>query len=172
LLELHESRAATRFDAADRLVLLEDQDRSLWNRALIASAVTRLARAAAQDRPGPYQLQAAIAVQHALAPSYELTDWTAVRALYDRLQILRPSPVVLLSRAVATGFVDGPAAALAEVDALADRLQGYRLWHAARADLLRRLGRNDEARVAYERALELTHAEPERRFLEGRLAAL
>jgi predicted RNA polymerase sigma factor len=172
LLELHESRAATRFDAADRLVLLEDQDRSLWNRALIAPAVTRLARAAAQDRPGPYQLQAAIAVQHALAPSYELTDWTAVRALYDRLQILRPSPVVLLSRAVATGFVDGPAAALAEVDALADRLQGYRLWHAARADLLRRLGRTAESVEATRRALALATNPAERELLTRRLDAL
>ena len=152
LLELHEARAAARFDPAGGLVLLEDQDRSTWDRPLIRAAVGRLARAAAHDRPGPYQLEAAIAAQHALAPAYDRTDWPTVRVLYDHLRVLRPSPVVLLGRAVATGFVDGPATALAEVDALADRLTGYRLWHATRADLLRRLGRPTESVEATRRA--------------------
>ena len=172
LMELHEARAAARFDAAGRLVLLAEQDRSTWDRRLIHTAMRRLAGAARQDRPGPYQLEAAIAAQHALAPSYEATDWPAVRTLYDRLLILRPSPVVSLSRAVATGFVDGPAAALAEVDALADRLVGYRLWHATRADLLHRLGRVPEATEATRRALALATNPAERDLLARRLAAL
>jgi RNA polymerase sigma-70 factor (ECF subfamily) len=171
LLELHESRAPARLDPAGRLVLLEDQDRAAWDRTLIRSALTRLARAAGRDRPGPYQLEAAIAAQHALAPSYPDTDWTAVRRLYDLLEALRPTPVVLLGRAVATGFVDGPAAALAEVDALADRLDGYRLWHATRADLLRRLGRDAESREATGRALALATNPAERELLTRRLSA-
>lgn len=169
LLELHEARAATRFDAEERLVLLEDQDRSAWDHSLIHAAVRRLARAAAYDRPGPYQLEAAIAAQHALAPSYEKTNWGVLRTLYDSLRMLRPSPVVLLSRAVALGFVDGPAVALAEVDALAERLEGYRLWHATRADLLLRLGRKEEAVEATRRALALATNPAERDLLARRL---
>ncbi len=172
LVELHEARAAARFDDQGRLVLLEEQDRSRWDGAMIRLAVGRLARAAALDRPGPYQLQAAIAAQHALAPSWPATNWAAVRALYDRLQLLTPSPVVSLSRAVATGFVAGPAAALDEVDALAERLSGYRLWHATRADLLLRLGRRDEAAEAWRRALALATNPAERELLTRRLAAL
>jgi predicted RNA polymerase sigma factor len=172
LLELHESRAATRFDAAGRLVQLEDQDRSRWDLALVSAAVGRLSRAAARDRPGPYQLQAAVAVHHALAPSYEQTDWATVRTLYDRLQTMRPSPVVRLARAVASSFVDGPAAALAEVDALRDRLAAYRLWHATRADLLRRLGRDAEAVEATRRALALATNPAERELLARRIATL
>jgi predicted RNA polymerase sigma factor len=109
LLELHEARSGTRFDADGRLVLLEHQDRSRWDQTLIHTAVRRLARAAGHDRPVPYQLEAAIAAQHAVAPSYERTDWVALRNLYDHLRIMRPSPVVLLGRAVATSYVDGPA---------------------------------------------------------------
>ena len=172
LLELHEARAATRFDAGGRLVLLEDQDRSRWDRTMIHTAVRRLARAAGHDRPGPYQLEAAIAAQHALAPSSERTDWAMLRGLYDHLQILRPSPVVLLGRAVATGYVDGPAAALADVEQLAERLAGYRLWHATRADLLCRLGREPEAIEATRQALALATNPAERDLLARRLEAL
>lgn len=171
LLELHEARAATRFDDAGRLVLLPDQDRTRWDGDLIAAAVRRLGRAAVHARPGPYQVQAAIAAQHALAPSYDSTDWAAVRKLYDRWYALQPGPMVLLGRAVATGFVHGPAAALDEVDALADRLAGYRLWHATRADLLRRLGRTDLAVEADRRALALATNSAERELLGRRLAA-
>ncbi|XVV17318.1 RNA polymerase sigma factor [Actinoplanes sp. CA-131856] len=172
LVELHEARSAGRFDAEGRIVLLEDQDRSLWDLQMMRSAVRRLAVAARRDRPGPYQLQAAIAAQHALAPSYEKTDWRAVRALYDSLRVLQPSPVVSLSRAVATGFVLGPAAALDEVDALEDRLVGYRLWHATRADLLGRLGRTGEAVEATRRALALATNPAERELLRRKLGAL
>lgn len=171
LLELHEARAATRFDAAGRIVLLEEQDRRQWNAALTGAAVARLRRAAALGPPGPYQVQAAIAAQHALAPSYERTDWTTVRALYDLLDAVQPTPVVRLGRAVATRYTHGPAAALAEVDALADRLTGYRLWHATRAELLRALGRVDEAVVATGRALALASNPAERELLARRLAA-
>ncbi|MDG4826051.1 sigma factor [Asanoa sp. WMMD1127] len=172
LLTLHEARAATRVDDAGRLVLLPDQDRSRWDRAMIADGVRRLGRAAALDAPGPYQLQAAIAAQHALAPSWAATDWTAVRGLYDRLLTLTPSPVVALSRAVATGFVEGPGAALAEVDGLAERLAGYRMWPATRADLLVKLGRRDEAAQATRRALALATNDAERDLLRRRLADL
>ena len=172
LCELHESRAAARIDADGRLVLLEEQDRSGWDRRLIGSALLRLARAAALDRPGPYQLEAAIAAQHALAPSTERTDWVAVRRLYDLLAALRPTPVVLLGRAVATGFTAGPAQALTEVDELGGRLGGYRLWHATRADLLRRLGRTGEAAEATRRALALATNPAERDLLTRRLAGL
>jgi predicted RNA polymerase sigma factor len=172
LLELHEARAGARFDRAGRLVLLEDQDRSRWDQTMIHTAVRRLARAAGHDRPGPYQLEAAIAAQHALAPSYERTDWAALRMLYDHLRIMRPSPVVLLGRAVATGFVAGPAVALEEVEELAGRLSGYRLWHATRADLLHRLGREPEAIEATRQALALATNSAERDLLARRLDAL
>ena len=165
LLELHEARAATRFDGWGRLVLLEDQDRARWNRSLIDAAIRRLHGATAMDRPGPYQVQAGIAVRHALAPSFEDTDWAAVRRLYDLLYELAPSPVVLLNRAVTTRYTQGPAAALAEVDALADDLGEYRLLHAARAELLSALDRADEARTALDRALALATNPAERDLL-------
>jgi RNA polymerase sigma-70 factor (ECF subfamily) len=171
LLELHEARAATRFDGWGRLVLLEDQDRRRWDRAMIRAAVARLGRAASHQRPGPYQLQAGIAAQHALARSYAETDWPAIRGLYDRLHALDPSPVVLLSRAVATRYAVGAATALAEVDALADRLAGYRLWHATRAELLRALERADEAAEATRQALALATNPAERELLSRRLSA-
>jgi predicted RNA polymerase sigma factor len=169
LLELHEARSAARFDAEGRLVLLEDQDRTRWDAVLIRAAVARLGRAAAFDRPGPYQLQATIAAQHALAPSWTATNWPAIRGLYD---LLPPSPVATLSRAVATSFVDGPVAALGEVDALVERLSGYRLWHATRADLLLRLDRPTEAADALRRALALATNPAERDLLTRRLAKL
>jgi RNA polymerase sigma-70 factor (ECF subfamily) len=171
LLELHEARAATRFDGWGRLVLLEEQDRRRWDRAMIRAAVARLGRAASHQRPGPYQLQAGIAAQHALARSYAETDWPAIRGLYDRLHALDPSPVVLLSRAVATRYAVGAATALAEVDALADRLAGYRLWHATRAELLRALERADEAAEATRQALALATNPAERELLSRRLSA-
>jgi RNA polymerase sigma-70 factor (ECF subfamily) len=170
LLELHEARAATRFDERGRLVLLEDQDRRRWDRDMIDAAVARLWQAAFRGRAGPYRLQAAIAAQHALAPSYDRTDWVAIRGLYDLLYEQQPSPVVLLSRAVATRYAVDPAAALVEVDALADRLAGYRLLHATRAELLRALGRGEEAREATRRALALATNPAERELLARRLA--
>jgi RNA polymerase sigma-70 factor (ECF subfamily) len=169
LLELNEARAATRFDSWGRLVLLEEQDRARWDRPAIEAATTRLGRAVAQGRPGRYQLEAGIAAQHARAPSYEHTPWAGIRVLYDQLYALAPSPVVLLSRAVATRYVFGPEAALAEVDALGDRLAGYRLFHATRAELLRAARRDDDAREAAGRALALATNPAERELLARRL---
>jgi predicted RNA polymerase sigma factor len=172
LLELHEARAATRFDGWGRLVLLEEQDRRRWDRTMINAALARLRAAVAQNKPGPYQVQAGIAAQHAIAPTYPDTEWVAIRDLYDRLYDLAPSPVVLLNRAVATRYTHGPEQALAEVDALADELGGYRLLHATRAELLRALGRTAEARDATTRALALATNPAERGLLARRLAAL
>jgi RNA polymerase sigma-70 factor (ECF subfamily) len=171
LVELHEARTSTRFDAYGRLVLLEDQDRDAWDRPLIARAVARLQEAMATDRPGPYQIQAAIAAQHALAPSFGKTDWVAVRALYDMLDAAAPSPVVRLNRAVATRFTHGAEVALAEVETLAPDLGEYRLLHATRAELLRALGREDEAREALNRALAMATNPAERDLLRRRLDA-
>jgi RNA polymerase sigma-70 factor (ECF subfamily) len=170
LLLLHESRAATRFDGWGHLVRLADQDRSRWNRELIAEATGLLDRALALRDPGPYQVQAAIAALHADAPDYEHTDWRQIRILYDRLHELTPSPVVLLNRAVATRYVVGPEAALAEITPLAAELDGYRLFHALRAGLLTGLGRDDEAREASERALALAGNPAERELLARRLS--
>ena len=177
LVELHEARSATRFDDVGGLVLLEEQDRGAWDRGLIARAVHRLDAAMnldaamSRDRPGPYQLQAAIAAQHALARTFADTDWSAVRALYDLLYAVSPSPVVLLNRAVATRFTDGPEIALAEVDALAESLGEYRLLHATRAELLRALGRDEEANAALRRALAMATNAAERDLLRRRLEA-
>ena len=172
LLELHEARAATRFDSWGRIVLLEHQDRRQWDEALMERAALRLRAAVRQGRPGPYQVQAGIAALHAFAVSYEATHWAEVRALYDRLRALDPSPVVLLGRAVATRFAIGPAEALAEVDDLRDRLDGYHLWHAARADLLAALDRRAEALAAAERALDLTTNPAERELMSRRIGDL
>jgi predicted RNA polymerase sigma factor len=172
LLELHHARAAARFDSWGRIVLLEQQDRRLWDKAAIERAALRLRAAVRQGRPGPYQLQAGIAALHALAASPEATDWADVRALYDRLYALDPSPVVLLNRAVATRFAVGPAPALDEVEALEDRLAGYHLWHAARADLLATLDRPAEALTAAERALELATNPAERELMSRRVGEL
>ena len=172
LLELHHARAAARFDSWGRIVLLDRQDRRLWNRPAIERAALRLRAAVRQGRPGPYQLQAGITALHALAPTYEATNWTEVRALYDRLAALDPSPVVLLNRAVATRFAVGPAPALAEVDALADRLTGYHLWHATRADLLTTLDRPAEALTTAERALDLATNPAERELMSRRVGEL
>jgi predicted RNA polymerase sigma factor len=170
LLLLHESRAPTRFDGGGRLVQLQDQDRSLWDHGLIAEAARLLARAMAMHRPGPYQVQAAIAAIHAQAPSYEDTGWHQIRDLYDRLHLFTPSPVVRLNRAVATRFAIGPQAALDEVEPLTDELGGYRLFHAVRAELLTDLGRHEQARLANERALALAANPAERELLARRLS--
>lgn len=170
LLLMHESRAATRFDGWGRLVRLRDQDRTRWDRKLIAEATRLLARATTLNRPGPYQLQASIAAIHAAAPSHELTNWQQIRALYDRLLLFIPSPVVRLNRAVATAQAISPQAALAEVEPLAADLGGYRLFHAVRAELLTDLGRHDEARSANKQALALAANPAERELLARRLS--
>jgi RNA polymerase sigma-70 factor (ECF subfamily) len=170
LLLLHESRAATRFDGWGRLVRMQDQDRLRWDRALIGEATRLLSRAMAMHHPGPYQIQAAIAVVHAQAPDYGDTDWRQIRNLYDQLLLFAPSPVVRLNRAVATRFTAGPDAALAEVEPLAGDLDGYRLFHAVRAELLADLGRHDQARAANERALALAANPAERQLLARRLS--
>ena len=170
LLLLHESRAATRFDGWGRMIRLADQDRARWDRPLITEATQLLDRALLLRGPGPYQVQAAIAALHAAAPDYTRTDWLQIRLLYDRLQALTPSPVVLLNRAVATRYVVGPEAALAEIAPLAAELDGYRLFHALRAGLLAGLGRQDEASAASERALALAGNPAERELLARRLS--
>ena len=174
LMLLHESRRAARTDGNGDLVLLEDQDRSAWNHDMIREGIAFTERALAARRAGPYALQAAISAVHAEAAEAAATDWAQIVGLYDLLLRLEASPVVELNRAVAVAMRDGPAAGLTLIDALLQRgeLENYRLAHAARADLCRRLGRHEEARAAYHRALELTRQVPERRFLERRLAAL
>ena len=172
LMLLHESRRHTRTSPSGELVLLADQDRSLWNREQIADAVRLVEGALSSRRFGSYTLQAAIAAVHAEAPSAGATDWAQIVALYDVLSRTDPSPVVELNRAVALAMRDGPASGLAEVDAILARgeLDDYYLAHSVRADLCRRLGNRTEARHSYKRALELTQQASERRFLERRLA--
>jgi RNA polymerase sigma-70 factor (ECF subfamily) len=169
LLLLTDARRAARVDVSGDLVLLEDQDRTRWDRALIEEGAELVSRAAEQGPPGPYLLQAAIALEHDRATVAATTDWARIAELYELLEGVTGSPVVALNRAVAVAMVDGPGAGLARLDALAAGLDGYPFLHAARADLLRRLGRNDEAAAAYRRALELTSTTPERRFLAARL---
>ena len=170
LMRLHLARSDARFEADGSLVLLQHQDRRRWDRERIASATELLERAATIRRPGPYQLQAAIAASHSEAPSWEQTDWNEIVALYDALLVFTPSPVVRLNRAVALRQGAGASAALAEVDATAPQLEGYYLFHATRADLLREIGREAEARAALERALKLTQNPAERSLLQRRLA--
>ena len=170
LMRFHLARVETRFDESGGLTLLQDQDRSRWDRERIASGISLLKRAAVLRRPGPYQLQAAIAACHAEAPSWQHTDWRQIIALYDSLLALTPSPVVQLNRAIARRYLDGAESALDEVAALADPLDNYYLFHATRAELLRDLGRDAEARRALIRALSLTENPAERALLEHRLA--
>ena len=174
LMLLHESRRAARTSETRELVLLEHQDRSLWNQNHIREGVELIERALAARRFGPYTLQAAIAAVHAEAPSTLETDWAQIVALYDLLLRTDPSPIVALNRAVAVAMRDGPNKGLELVDELLEsgELANYHLAHAARADLCRRLGKSSEARASYERALVLTKQGPERRFLEKRLAEL
>jgi RNA polymerase sigma-70 factor (ECF subfamily) len=185
LMLLHDSRRAARTSVSGELILLDDQDRSLWDRDQIAEGI-KIVEQALSSRPapsersrvegrfGPYAIQAAIAAVHAEAPNAAATDWVEIVGLYDALARADASPVIELNRAVAVAMRDGPAAGLALIDAILDRgdLLDYRLAHAARAELCRRLGRTADARASFERALALTRLEPERRFLERRLAEL
>jgi RNA polymerase sigma-70 factor, ECF subfamily len=174
LMLLHESRRTARVSPAGEIVLLEAQDRSLWNHAAIVEGVALVERALRAGRVGSYTLQAAIAAVHAEAPTAADTDWPQIVGLYDVLVRIEPSPVVELNRAVAVAMRDGPQAGLDRIDAILGRgeLDTYHLAHAARAELLRRLGRNDAARGAFARALELTRQEPERRYLTARVDEL
>ena len=174
LMLLHESRRHARTSAAGDLVLLDEQDRSLWNRAQIAEGTALVEQALGSRRFGPYTLQAAIAAVHAEAPSAAATDWAQIVGLYDVLLRAEPSPVVELNRAVAVAMRDGPLAGLRLVDAILARgeLADYHLAHTAQADLCRRSGRTDDAIASFERALSLARQEPERRFIERRLAQL
>jgi RNA polymerase sigma-70 factor (ECF subfamily) len=173
LMLLHQSRAATRQTATGDVVLLEEQDRAFWDRDLIAEGTALAQLAFASPPVGSYTIQALIAATHAAAREPEDTDWPRIASLYDLLQRAEPGPVTELNRAVAIAMRDGPEAGLALIEPLAaDPLATYRFAHAARADLLRRLGRKDEARAAYRRALELTGQGAERRFIEKRLSEL
>ena len=174
LMLLQESRRAARTSPTGELILLEHQDRSLWNREQIAEGVALLEQALKSRRFGPYTLQAAIAAVHAEAASVAATDWQQIVALYDQLARMQPSPVVHLNRAVAVAMRDGPEAGLAQIEAVLEQgeLANYYLAHSARADMYRRLGRTAEARSAYEKALALTQQEPERQFLQERIRQL
>jgi RNA polymerase sigma-70 factor (ECF subfamily) len=174
LMVLHESRRAARTSQGGDIVLLDDQDRSLWNRDQIAEGVELVRRALAPRRVGPFSVQAAIAAVHAEAPTPADVDWAEIVGLYDVLLRLEPSPVAELNRAAAVAMRDGPEAGLTLIDAILARgeLGEYHLAHSARGELLRRLGRRDEAMVAFRRALELVTQDPERRLLENRLSAL
>jgi RNA polymerase sigma-70 factor, ECF subfamily len=182
LMLLQESRRAARTSPAGELILLENQDRSLWNKEQIAEGVALLEKALGyrgkyqqkSRRFGPYTLQAAIAAVHAEAESAAVTDWRQIASLYDRLLRIHPSPVVQLNRAVAIAMCEGPEAGLAQIDAVLEHgeLANYYLAHSARADMYRRLGRTAEARASYEKALALTQQEPERQFLQERIRQL
>jgi RNA polymerase sigma-70 factor (ECF subfamily) len=179
LMLLQESRHAARASPTGELILLENQDRSLWNREQIGEGVALLEKALNSRRFGSYTLQAAIAAVHAEAESVAATDWGQIVALYDQLARIQLSPVVLLNRAVAIAMRDGPEAGLAHIDAVLEpssgkqgELANYYLAHSARADMYRRLGRTAEARASYEKALALTQQEPERQFLQERIRQL
>ena len=178
LMLLQESRRAARTSPTGELILLENQDRTRWNREQIAEGVALLEKALGYQqksrRFGPYTLQAAIAAVHAEAESVAATDWRQIVAIYDQLVGIQPSPVVHLNRAVAIAMRDGPAAGLTHIDAVLEHgeLANYYLAHSARADMYRRLGRTAEARSSYEKALALTQQEPERHFLEERIRQL
>ena len=174
LMLLHESRRAARTSASGEPILLDEQDRSLWDRKLIEEGQRLVRRALSGSRPGPYAIQAAISAVHADAPSANATDWSEIAGLYDVLWRLDPSPVVELNRAVAIAMRDGPAEGLPLIEAILNRgdLSEYRFAHAARGELCRRLGRTADARNSYERALALTRQEPERRLIERRLREL
>jgi RNA polymerase sigma-70 factor (ECF subfamily) len=174
LMLLHESRRLTRVSPDGDLVLLEQQDRSKWNHVLIREGIALVERALSTRRFGPYTLQAAIAAVHAEARTHDATDWRQISALYAALLAMQPSPVIELNRAAAVAMHEGPAAGLVLIDALLARgeLRDYHLAYSARADLLRRLGRNDEARAAYAQAQPLAKSEPEKRYLEKRIREL
>jgi RNA polymerase sigma-70 factor (ECF subfamily) len=168
LMLLHDARRAARLDEAGEIVLLEEQDRTRWNHTQIAEALP-LVEEALRNQPGAYALQAAIAATHCQAARAEDTDWPQIVQLYDALSRLQPSPVVALNRAVAVAMADGMQAGLSLLNELAEELDGYHLFHAARADLLRRAGSFTDAKQSYERALTLATNDSERRFLTRRL---
>ena len=172
LMLLTESRRPARVAADGSIVLLADQDRSLWSSSLISEGQSIVRRLLRLNQPGPFQIQAAIAAVHSDAASADETDWSSVVALYDQLLVFMPTPVVAMNRLIAVAEVSGPAAALDEIEALGDALGGYHLFHATRADLLRRLGRREEAAAAYGAALALAGNAAERRFLEERLSSV
>ena len=169
LMLLQHARREARTDEAGDLILLDDQDRGRWDQDMIDEGLRTLQEAMARGRPGPYQVEAAIAALHARAPRPEDTDWPQIATLYEALGSMSPSPVVSLNHAVAVAMADGPSAGLPLVDGLEAELDRYHLFHAARGDLLRRLGREDEAADAYRRALALATNPAEQRFLQGRL---
>jgi RNA polymerase sigma-70 factor (ECF subfamily) len=169
LMRLHLARFPARFTPTGKLILLEEQDRTLWNRSIIAEGTALIEQAAALGKPGPFQIEAAIVACHAEAASWESTDWQQILLLYDLLLQMRPSPVVRLNRAVALWQVTGPEAALTEVDALAPRLENYHLFHAIRGELLFALSQREQARASALRALELTHNRAEHFLLTRRL---
>ena len=174
LMLLHESRRSARTTSDGEMILLEDQDRSLWNRELIAEGIRLMRHAFASRRLGPYTVQAAISALHAEAPSSAATDWSEIVGLYDLLLRIDPSPVVELNRAVAIAMRDGPGAGLSQIEGLLAKgeLDNYPLAHSAKAELCRRAGQMDEARASFEKALALTSQEQQRRFLERRLAEI
>jgi RNA polymerase sigma-70 factor, ECF subfamily len=172
LLVLLHSRSAARVTASGALIRLAEQDRRLWDRGLIAEGQAIVRACVQRGRPGPYQIQAAISAVHSVAPSFDRTDWPAILTLYDQLYALTPTPVVALNRAVALAEVHGPAAGLAAVDDLRPGLDSYHLFHAARADLLRRLGRTTEAAAAYAAARSLTANPAEQAFLDTQRGTL
>lgn len=171
LMRLHLARSAARIDAEGKLILLADQDRSRWNRQMIADAVRLIEQAAALGHPGPYQIQAALVACHAEAESWQATDWPQILALYDLLLSMSPSPVIRLNRAVAMRYVAGPAAALSEVEALAHDLEGYYLFHSIRGAFLLELGHSEQAQAAEMRALALTGNQAEQLLIHQRLSA-
>jgi RNA polymerase sigma-70 factor, ECF subfamily len=172
LLLLQHARAAARFDAGGEIVLLDDQDRTLWNQKLIAEGLALIDKAMRHRRSGPYQVQAAIAALHARAARPEETDWAQIDLLYGTLEILQPSPVVTLNRAVAVSKVRGPEAALQMIEPLGERLSGYFHFFGVRGALLMQLGRNDEARVAFDRAIALANTSAEAAHIRTHLDRL
>ncbi len=174
LMLLHESRRAARTSSNGDLILLEDQDRSLWDRAMIEEGLKLVEQAFSSKPPGPYRLQAAIAALHAEATRPETTDWPQITVLYNLLMRLTPSPVIELNRAIAIAMHKGPEAGLLQIDAILERgdLNGYHLAHSARAELCRKTGRTNQARASWERALALAQQDPERRFIERKLSEL
>ncbi|MBS0331146.1 MAG: RNA polymerase sigma factor, partial [Proteobacteria bacterium] len=172
LLLLKHARAAARFDADGAPILLEDQDRSLWNRELIAEGLALIDKAMRHNRPGPYQVQAAIDALHARAARFEDTDWAQIEALYSALERMTPSPVITLNRAVAASKARGPAEALAMVEPLAEALGGYFYFHGSRGALLLQLGREAEARQAFDRAIALASTAAEAAHIRGQIDRL
>jgi RNA polymerase sigma-70 factor (ECF subfamily) len=171
LMLLSESRSAARTDQG-ALVLLREQDRSRWDQSLIKEGHAIVRGCIRGGRPGPYQLEAAIQAVHCAADSFEATDWRQIVALYDHLISVLPTPMVALNRAIAVGEVEGPRAALSQIDEIASDLAGYHLLHAARGTMLRRLGQRDAAREAFERAAHLAATDAERQFLAQQIVAL